>query len=232
MNKIKFSLLLVLAASFVFWSCSKDESEDVDNNETKVMLVHASPNAPAVDVSINNNKVASNLSYPGNTDYIAINPGANNIKVALAGTSLNAIDTNINLTANGAFSIFAIDSVSKGKAVIVADNLTAPAAGKAHVRFFHFSPNAPAIDIAVAGGPVLFSNRSFNDQAANTSFSNFTAVDAGTYNFEVRPAGSSTVMIPVSNVKLDAGKIYTVFAKGFVGGAGTQAADAKVIVNK
>lgn len=232
MNKIKTSFLIILAVTFALWSCSKDEDSDTENDETKVMLVHASPNGPAVDVTINNNKVASSLSYPNNSEYISINPGANNVKVALAGTSFTAIDTNINLTAKGAYSIFAIDDVSKAKAIIVADNLAAPASGKAHVRFFHFIPNAPAIDIAVAGGPVLFSNRSFNDQSVTTSFSNFTAVDAGTYNFEVRPAGSSTVMIPVSNVKLDAGKIYTVFAKGFVGGSGIQAADAKVIVNK
>ena len=64
------------------------------------------------------------------------------------------IDATVNLAANTNDSVFAIDSVSKIKAVVVSDNLTAPAAGKAYVRFLHFSPNAPAVDIAVAGGPV------------------------------------------------------------------------------
>jgi hypothetical protein len=113
----------------------------------------------------------------------------------------------------------------------VGDDLTTPAAGKAHVRFFHFSPNAPAVDIAVTGGPVLFPNRSFNDQAATASVVAFTPVDAGTYDLEVRVAGTNTVALAVPGVTLTAGKIYTVFAKGFLGGTGPQALGAQVIAN-
>jgi hypothetical protein len=129
------------------------------------------------------------------------------------------------------YSVFAIDSVAEIKAAVVMDDLTTPAAGKAHVRFFHFSPNAPAVDIAVTGGPVVFSNRMFNDQSTNASLSNFTPLDAGTYNLEVRLAGTNTVVLALPNVTLTAGKIYTVFAKGFAGGTGMQALGAQVIVN-
>ena len=127
--------------------------------------------------------------------------------------------------------MFAIDSVAKIKAAVVSDNLAAPAAGKSHIRFFHFSANAPAVDIAVTGGPVLFSNRSFNDQGTNTNVINFTPVDAGTYNLEVRLAGTTTPVLTIPNVSLTAGKIYTVFAKGFLGGSGTQALGAQIIMN-
>jgi hypothetical protein len=71
----------------------------------------------------------------------------------------------------------------------------------------------------------------FNDQATNASLSNFTPLDAGTYNLEVRLAGTNTVVLSLPNVMLAAGKIYTVFAKGFAGGTGMQALGAQVIVN-
>ena len=135
------------------------------------------------------------------------------------------------LEADRNYSVFAIDSVSKIKAALVSDNLSVPAAGKAHVRFFHFSANAPAVDIAVTGGPVLFPNRLFNDQSTNAAYVNFTPVDAGTYNLEVRAAGTNTVVLALPNITLTAGKIYTVFAKGFLGGAGAQALGAQIIVN-
>jgi hypothetical protein len=99
------------------------------------------------------------------------------------------------------------------------------------VRFFHFSPNAPAVDIAVTGGPVLFSNRKFNDQSTNAALTAFTPLNAGTYNLEVRLAGTSTVALSIPNVTLAAGKIYTVFAKGFAGGTGAQALGAQIITN-
>jgi len=136
------------------------------------------------------------------------------------------------LTANAYYSVFAIDSVSKIKPAVVSDNLTAPATGKAHVRFFHFSPNAPAVDVAVADGPVVFSNRTFNDQATTVSLANFTPLDAGTYDLEVRLAGTNTVVLPLPDITLAEGKIYTVFAKGFVGGKNAQALGAQIIVNK
>ena len=225
---LKLTGILMLSVFVI--SCDKDDDDDVAA-EAQVMVVHASPNAPAVDVRINNAVALSSVAYPSNSAYTPLPAGTTNIKVSPAGTTTYVIDANVNLAANTTYSVFAIDSVSKIKAAVVTDNLTAPASGKAHIRFFHFSPNAPAVDIAVTGGPVLFSNRTFNDQATNTSLSNFTPVDAASYNLEVRLAGTNTVVLTVPNVPVTAGKIYTVFAKGFVTGTGVQALGAQLIVN-
>jgi hypothetical protein len=223
------SLTLLLLISFLT-SCSKED--DVMTPATaRVMVVHASPNAPAVDVRVNNAVALSNVAYPANSTYASIDAGSTNIKVSPTGSTNYVIDATLDLKSNMNYSVFAIDSVAKIKAAVVMDDLTAPAAGKAHVRFFHFSPNAPAVDIAVTGGPVVFSNRMFNDQATNSALQNFTALDAGTYNLEVRLAGTNTVVLSLPNVMLTAGKIYTVFAKGFVGGTGMQALGAQIIVN-
>lgn len=221
---------LVAVLTLFMFSCDKDD--DVEPGQAQVMVVHASPNAPAVDVRVNNAVALSNVAYPANSNYLAVNAGSTNIKVSPTSTTTNVIDATVDLNANTSYSVFAIDSVNKIKAAVVSDNLATPASGKAHVRFFHFSANAPAVDIAVAGGPVLFSNRSFNDQSSNASVANFTPLDAGTYNLEVRVAGTSTVALAVPGVVLTAGKIYTVFAKGFLGGTGAQALGAQVIVNK
>ena len=96
--------------------------------------------------------------------------------------------------------------------LVLEDNNTAPAAGKAHVRFVHASPDAPAVDIAVKGGPVLFSNIAFKGVGA------YTPVAAGTYDLEVRPAGKMDVVLAVPGVKLEDGAVYTVFAMGLAGG--------------
>ena len=221
---------LVAVLTLFMFSCDKDD--DVEPGQAQVMVVHPSPNAPAVDVRVNNAVALSNVAYPANSNYLAVNAGSTNIKVSPTSTTTNVIDATVDLNANTSYSVFAIDSVNKIKAAVVSDNLATPASGKAHVRFFHFSANAPAVDIAVAGGPVLFSNRSFNDQSSNASVANFTPLDAGTYNLEVRVAGTSTVALAVPGVVLTAGKIYTVFAKGFLGGTGAQALGAQVIVNK
>ncbi len=226
----KASLLLALFAvvSVSFVSC-KDDDDDDDAPAAAVarlMVTHASPDAPGVDLLVDDVKVnTSALTFPNSTAYLNVIAGTRDIKVNVAGTSTNVLNADLVFAANKNYSLFAIDSVSNLGAVFFEDDLTAPAAGKAHVRFIHLSPNAPAVDIAVTGGPVVFPGFEFIEGSA------FTPLDAGTYNLEVRLAGTTTVVLPLPGIALEAGKIYTVFAKGFVGGTGAQALGAQIILN-
>lgn len=223
----RFSILgttLLLASLLVFSSCDKDD----DKTYANVLVAHASPDAPGVDLLIDDVKQNSAaLLYPNNTGYLQAESGTRNIKVNVAGTATTVINADLTLTKDKNYSVFAIDSVSKISAIAFEDDLTSPASGKAHVRFLHLSPNAPAVDVAVASsGAVVFGDVSFKEGTA------FTPLDAGTYNLDVRVAGTSTVALVLPAITLQAGKIYTVFAKGFLGGTSAQALGAEIIVNK
>src|SRR3712207_1396284 len=117
---------LTLAALSVFAS-SCDGDDDIDPQKARVMVVHASPNAPNVDVRVNNNLAITNLAYPSNSSYTEVNAGNTNLKVSPTGTMTYVIDANVNLAANMNYSVFAIDSVNKIKAAVVSDNLATPA---------------------------------------------------------------------------------------------------------
>jgi ABC-type uncharacterized transport system permease subunit len=112
------------------------------------------------------------------------------------------------------------------KALVLQDDLTMPAAGQAHVRFVHLSSDAPAVDITTKDGTVVFPNVSFK------KFTNFLPLNAGSYDLQVRLAGTSTVVLDLNGIRLDNRKIYTVFARGFVSGSGGTALNAQIIVNK
>ena len=221
-NFLVLTSVALIAAIVMVSSCKKDEAKTY----AKVLVTHASPNAPGVDLLVDGSKQNSAaLTFPNNTGYLAVESGARNIKVNVTGTSTTVINADLTLEKDKNYSVFAIDSVSKISALVLTDDLTAPASGKAHVRFVHLSPNAPAVDVAVTGGGVVFGNKSFKDYTA------FTPLDAGTYNLEVRVAGTSTVALPLPGITLEVGKIYTVFAKGFLGGTGAEALGAQIIVN-
>jgi len=226
---MKFSVLasaLLFSSMVLFSSCSKDE--DSDTPKSRVLVTHASPDAPGVDLLVDNTKVNSApLNFPSNTGYLSVDSGIRNIKVNVAGTTTSVINADITFEEDKNYSIFAVDAVSKISAIALEDDLTAPAAGKAHVRFVHLSPDAPAVDIAVAStGAVVFPNTAFKKATA------FTPLNAGTYNLDVRVAGTSTVVLVLPAITLEAGKIYTVFAKGFLAGTGAQKLGAEIIVNK
>ncbi len=228
MYSLKFLSMLSIALLTMFSvsSCSDDDDDATPAGNARLMIVHASPDAPAVDLLLDNSKVnTSPVEFLDNTAYLTVTEGTRNIKVNVAGTTTTALAANLGFTKNKNYTLFAVDSVSKLNALFIEDNLTAPASGKAHVRFIHLSPDAPAVDVALTGGGVVFGKISFKD------YTDFTPLDAGTYNLEVRLAGTANVVLPLPGISLTAGKIYTVYAKGFVGGSGDQALNAQIIVN-
>lgn len=230
MFRTKYLAMAALAALSIglLSGCGDDDDNPVaptPSAPSQVMAVHASPDAPAVDLLVDGAVAGSGLAFPASTGYLSVPAGTRNVKVNVSGTATTVIEADLPLVAGQNYSVFANGPVASIGALVVTDDLTAPAAGKAHVRFVHLSPDAPAVDVAVAGGPVLFPNRAFQQYTA------FTPVDAGTYNLEVRPAGTATVALAVPNVALQAGKIYTVFARGFLAGTGAQALGAQIIVN-
>jgi hypothetical protein len=211
MKKVLMSLLLAATASVAFTSCEKDEDPVVTPGNAKVMVVHASPDAPGVDLLVDNSKQnTAALAFPQNTTYLTVKEGTRNIKVNASGTSTSVINKDVSFAKDKNYTLFAANKLANIEPVLLTDDLTAPATGKAHVRFVHLSPDAPAVDIAVTGGAVVFPNVAFKGNSA------FTPVDAGTISLEARLAGTTTVALPVGNVTLLAGKIYTVFARGLL----------------
>ena len=113
------------------------------------------------------------------------------------------IEANLSLEAKD-YTVVAVGLLANIEPLVLMDNNTAPAAGKAHVRFVHASPDAPAVDIAVKSGPVLFSNVAFK------GIGDYLPVDAGTYDLEVRLAGTNTVALNVPGLALQADTVYTI----------------------
>ncbi len=185
-----------------------------DGHNARVRVVHASPDAPAVDVWVNDSVAFSNAPFKGITDYAGLEPATYNVKVVPTGaTEPVVIEADLDLAAQTDYTVVAVNTLDNIEPLVLVDNNSRPAAGKAHVRFVHASPNAPAVDIAVAdGGPVLFSNIAFK------AVGDYLPVDAGAYDLEVRVAGTEDVALEVPGVSLQEGSVYTIFAMGLAGG--------------
>jgi hypothetical protein len=183
-----------------------------DGHMSRVRAVHASPDAPAVDILVNDKAAFTNAPFKGITQYANLDSGTYNFKVVPTGaTEPVVIEADLALEGQD-YTIVALGMLENIEPLVLVDNNSTPAEGKAHVRFVHASPDAPAVDIAVKGGPVLFSNIEFK------GFGDYLPVDAGTYDLEVRLAGTEDVALDVPGVKLDNGIVYTIFAMGLAGG--------------
>ena len=226
-NQLKKLVMILFATTFIFAGCSDDDENPTTPalKKANIKVVHASPDAPGVDLLIDNNIAGTNLTFPNNTGYLQVDEGTRNVKVNVTGTQTTVIDAGLKLEGSKIYSVFAIDQVTNLSPLVLVDDLTAPATGMAHVRFIHLSPNAPPVDITTADGIVVFGNYAFKD------YSEFTPIPAGSYNLQVRLAGSDTVVLELNGIAVSDGSIYTVFAKGLVGGTDNQALGAEIIIN-
>lgn len=180
------------------------------SGNARVRVIHASPDAPAVDVFVDGTAALTNVAFPAISDYLEVPAGARNIQVAPAGAGASAavITANPTLEAGAAYTVAAVGQLANIRGQVYNDNLAAPAAGKAHVRVIHASPDAPAVAVKVANGPTLIQSLAFPNA------SDYLPVDAGSYNLQVTPAGANDVVIDLPNTQLQAGTIYDVVAVG------------------
>ena len=231
MRKKMKKLILVFTLSLFtlsFIGCDDEETPVTPSplpSNSLVKVIHASPDAPGVDLLVDNTVAGTNLTFPNNTGYLTVPSGTRNVKVNVTGTTTTVIDANIDFMKDKNYSVFAVNSVANIESILIEDDLANPAQGKAHVRFIHLSPDAPPVDVTLTDGTVVFGNKSFKE------FTAFTPLDSGSYDLEVRVAGTATVALDLPVINIEAGKIYTVFAKGFLSGNGQQQLGAEIIVN-
>ena len=174
-----------------------------------IRVLHASPNAPAVDVYVNNVPTFRNISYRNFSEYVPLSDGGvYNIKFFPTGTKVNPIiNENLFIPQGKIYTIAAIGEPSEISLFSIEDSpLTPIVPGKASVRFVHLSPDAPKVDITLPNGTKIFSNVGYKE------ITNYIPVAAGTYTIQARVSGTDKVLLTVPNIRVSPNKFYTVYA--------------------
>lgn len=196
--------MLVVAG---FASAGRVAAQDGDAN---VRVIHASPDAPAVDIWVNGEVAISDLAFGEATDWIALPADSYDVAVAPAGADAAdaVLEATLDLEGGVNYNVAAIGFLADISATIFTTDAEGVADGQARVQVVHLSPDTPGVDVAVAGGPVLIENLEFPNASGALD------VDAGSYDLEVRPTGTEDVALDLPGVALEAGTVYDVLAIG------------------
>ncbi len=177
-----------------------------------VRVLHTVPDAPNVDIYANDNLIVSDLAYSEYTDYLPVPEGTYKISVFPAGSSNSPVISNmLTIDRNSLITVAAAGMLDSIGLLAIHDANTPMQSGKALIRFLHLSPDAPAVDITLPNGTVIFSNVSFKQM---TPYIDVAPMD---YTLQVRVAGTPNVVLTVPNVNLAANEYYTVYAIGLAG---------------
>src|SRR5688500_777247 len=200
----------VLVAALAITACDNDDDPIAPAATAGLRVVHASPDAPNVDVLVDGTSALTNVPFRTASAYLDVPVGSRNLRVRGTGTTANVIDANATLADGKFYTVLATGRLATITPLVLEDNLTNPAAGNIKLRLVHASPTAGNVDIYVTAPGADIANAT--PTLANVAFrtaSAYLEVPAGTYRVRITPVGTKTVAIDVNNVALTAGQIRT-----------------------
>jgi len=216
MKKIQVMIFASVCMLIMATSCSVGSDSNSNPEQGLFLLANISPDAPPLSVNINGSSFGAGLSYGLYTQYYAATAGS--YQFAFYGTGSAPVLTNtVNIETSKRYSYFVIDSFSKLKSSFVEDKLVQPGADSVYVRFFNFSPNAGPVNLYdSASNANWYSTRYFNDEAGIPTYKDFARYKAGIYTFKLTTPSDS--VLTTRKDTLVGGHIYSLYAKGFLGG--------------
>lgn len=192
-------------------------------DDAMVRVLHASPDAPAVDVKVDDANVLTNVPFKTISEYLAVPGGTYNIKVCATGTDTCVIDADLTFDAGKMYTVAATNALASIEAQVLID-APVPTADKTQVRVVHFSADTPAVDVLTQDGSAkVVENLAYPDAT------DYLTLDPASYDLKVCAAADNTAC-PLDPGALDlaAGTSYSVFAVGSLAG---ETLDAVVAVD-
>lgn len=192
------------------------------NTPTNLRVFHLSPDAPNVDVVINDDFSAPavvDLAYPDFTDYLSVPADTYNAKVVPTGaTSPAVIDADLELNAAVSYSVLAVNTLDSIEPLVLEDNRRAIST-EAQLRIVHGSPSAGPVDLyLVAPGTDITTVEPNFSNVAFKSETGYISVADGDYDVIVTATGSKTAAIGPAAISLNNAGIYTIIARDNTGG--------------
>ncbi|PLR77254.1 hypothetical protein CU633_11975 [Bacillus sp. V3-13] len=175
----------------------------------QVRVLHASPNGPDVDIYVNGNPILKNFSYKRGSDYVSLPPGRYQVDIYPSGNMVSTVlSKKVTIESGNYYTLAAAGPVEKLRLFVFADKPGVPE-NETKMRFIHLSSDAPAVDIAVKNGDVIFPNVSYKQETS------YLGLSAMTVDLEARVAGTDQTALPLPGLTFKANEIYTIAVVGF-----------------
>lgn len=173
-----------------------------------IRFLHAVSGAPAVDIYINDNIVASNLSIGQITDYVLAYSGTYNISIYAAGDTQNPLlNERVTINKNASYTAAVAGTLeSFGLYVTKESKNEVPPYREAVVTYTNYTPVNNTLDLYISDGTALFKNVGFTDSMPNI------LVFPTDERFDLRYSGSNDIVASTQTIELQRNTYYSLFS--------------------
>jgi hypothetical protein len=171
----------------------------------RLRALHASPDAPAVNIRVNGAQVLAGVDYAQGSGFLPVTERTRvQVEAIVPGGNAVVIDENLSLQFSTDYTVIATGEVADPVDALLIDNPgNAPITqGSFRAQVVHAAPGAPPVDVYVtAPGASLAGSPTVNDSPLG--FEQFTAraeLAAGSYQIRVTLAGDASAVVYDSGV--------------------------------
>src|SRR6202022_1633799 len=189
--------VLVLILAVCLTVVSSTVLAAADTGVSRLRLVYLSSDSTPVDFYVDHVKALSGLGYRTITSYMDVSPSAHFYEVRRAGAPADSApltQITANLGAGEYYSMVAAGKIDEMKSSVLDDAAPPnPPPDYCVARFLHAALQVQKVDVVINGTTVRDSGISFMEA------SGYQKMPAGTYDIEVRAAGTSQVIYTAKN---------------------------------
>jgi hypothetical protein len=186
---------------------------EIPDARSRLRALHASPDAPNVDVLIDDVVSVTDLAFKEASDYLTVAAAQYGVKVNETGTASTVIDGTVDLMLQTDYTLLAVGYLADIEPLLLMDDNSSPERGKSRVRFVHVAPTAGLVDVYVTIPNVTidrkqptFPGLDFKDGTE------YIELDSGDYQFRATAAGTKDVLINLGTVRLADGTVNSALA--------------------
>lgn len=192
-------------------SCRKKE------NMAKVLFIHASHNAPIMDLYLQGDKVDQLLAFRTNTNTHHVEKPVDDPFTCVVRESYGSNDAvvlnNPAWQPDSAYTLFIYDDYALHRYAFIQDTFTWPTAGNLKVRFLNLGPDAPALDVFFNSIQIADSLVYYGTDSTH-AIGNTLQIPAGTYTITVNQHGSGTNLLTLPPIGFEDNRVLDVYSCG------------------
>ena len=181
---------------------------------SQVRIIAASPDAPGLDMYLNNNILAYNLGFGSITSYISVNAGTDSVAADTAGTKQVLVTAKNTFVDSNQYTVLIGNVAANLQELVLKDQAQAAPSGQISLRFIDQATQIGAVDVYLV--PMGQKFTAVTPLVTNLTFGNppsYLNVPTGTYTLVVVPTGTVPTSMTVAT--------YTGAQVAYSGGSAT-----------